>query len=380
MEDTTINTKKTIPILFLFALLFSSLTASAYAATIQATSNTTLYFTTTTATVNNQTANSLTTLNTATANTLTTPITTQNTTYGFRLFLIHTGGRQNEITQGSPIALVNRTTNGAGIQTNTYTPPQTILNTGFDAIKTVIYQAFTPTFKVTTITLTNGGSGYTTPSVIFTGGGGSGASANVQVSNGVIYNITILNGGSGYTSAPTITFSDPNPSHQGATATTTTDSTWTWTATANFITPNLLNPQLTTSTWTFNLWTNRTAGTSTSIRYGNSTYNSNITGTSFTTPTNTETQTYNFLSGNYIGFIFQAYTNEIGAAAYLLFLLIPTVTLYFRHRNFGPILILFGIFGGSGGMIYLFIPGWAASVAYLFLILGFGFMLWRIIR
>lgn len=58
-----------------------------------------------------------------------------------------------------------------------------------------------------TITITNGGTGYTdgaTQTVTFTGGGGSGAAATANVVGGVVQSITISNYGDGYTSAPTI--------------------------------------------------------------------------------------------------------------------------------------------------------------------------------
>jgi hypothetical protein len=60
-------------------------------------------------------------------------------------------------------------------------------------------------------TIINGGSGYTTPTVILLGGGGTGATATAHVSHGVIYEVTLTNAGSGYTSPPTVTINDPNP-------------------------------------------------------------------------------------------------------------------------------------------------------------------------
>lgn len=60
---------------------------------------------------------------------------------------------------------------------------------------------------INTITVGNGGTGYTTaPTVTFTGGGGTGAAATATVSGGVVTGITITNRGTGYTSAPTIGF------------------------------------------------------------------------------------------------------------------------------------------------------------------------------
>ncbi|MDN3694724.1 hypothetical protein QWZ06_21880 [Chryseobacterium tructae] len=66
------------------------------------------------------------------------------------------------------------------------------------------------------VTITNGGSGYTTaPTINFYGGGsivngGTKARATANLTNGTITSITINNGGSGYTSTPTVTISGGN--------------------------------------------------------------------------------------------------------------------------------------------------------------------------
>src|SRR5215467_13750517 len=60
---------------------------------------------------------------------------------------------------------------------------------------------------VTGISITNPGSGYTSPPTItFTGGGIGGATATATISGGTVTGISITNPGSGYTSPPTITF------------------------------------------------------------------------------------------------------------------------------------------------------------------------------
>lgn len=60
---------------------------------------------------------------------------------------------------------------------------------------------------VSSVTIVDGGSDYTTaPRVRFTGGGGSGALATTTLTTGAVSGVTIVTGGSGYTSAPTVTF------------------------------------------------------------------------------------------------------------------------------------------------------------------------------
>ncbi|WP_257668131.1 T9SS type B sorting domain-containing protein [Parapedobacter tibetensis] len=58
--------------------------------------------------------------------------------------------------------------------------------------------------KVTGADIKNRGSGYTSASVTFSGGGGSGAAATAVVSGGKIMDIVITNSGSNYTSIPTM--------------------------------------------------------------------------------------------------------------------------------------------------------------------------------
>jgi hypothetical protein len=79
------------------------------------------------------------------------------------------------------------------------------------AITDNIYLSFSggsPTSGVISyVTIINGGSGFTSaPTIGFTGGGGSGATATATVSQGSVTGITITAAGTGYTSTPTVTF------------------------------------------------------------------------------------------------------------------------------------------------------------------------------
>jgi hypothetical protein len=77
------------------------------------------------------------------------------------------------------------------------------------------------TVTITGFVLQNGGSGYTTPDVILSGGEGTGASAEARVSQGAIIDVILTNPGTGYTSAPTVTINDPDPTAKGAATTVT---------------------------------------------------------------------------------------------------------------------------------------------------------------
>lgn len=76
--------------------------------------------------------------------------------------------------------------------------------------------AMTSTKGVRSCTVTAGGSGYTSATVGFTGGGGTGAAATATVQGGAVVSITMTNYGTGYTSAPTVNISGDGT---GATAT-----------------------------------------------------------------------------------------------------------------------------------------------------------------
>ncbi len=74
--------------------------------------------------------------------------------------------------------------------------------------------------EVGSVTITNGGSGYTTAPAVTISAPTTGitATATSTISNGAVVSVTITNPGSGYTSAPTVTFAAPT---SGTTATGT---------------------------------------------------------------------------------------------------------------------------------------------------------------
>lgn len=68
-----------------------------------------------------------------------------------------------------------------------------------------------PRREVVSITITNGGSGYTQiPTVSFSGGGGVGAVAQAFIDNGAVTEIQVVLGGDDYITAPIITISAPD--------------------------------------------------------------------------------------------------------------------------------------------------------------------------
>lgn len=92
---------------------------------------------------------------------------------------------------------------------NQYPSPEAI-----EAVNTVRRRAYgknLPFESLRMVSMTNGGTGYTSaPTIAISGGGGSGATAKAFVSGGKVVRIKMLNEGSGYTSAPTITITGGN--------------------------------------------------------------------------------------------------------------------------------------------------------------------------
>jgi hypothetical protein len=112
----------------------------------------------------------------------------------------------------SPIVNSISVTNGG----SGYTSVPTVVFTGTNttiATATAVLSA-----SVTSIAVSAGGTLYTSaPTVVFTGGGGSGARATAVLTLGVVTSIVVTNSGTGYSTAPTISFTGGAGS--GATAT-----------------------------------------------------------------------------------------------------------------------------------------------------------------
>ncbi len=74
--------------------------------------------------------------------------------------------------------------------------------------------------KVDDANVTAGGTGYTSaPTVVFTGGAGTGAAGTAVLTSGVVTSVTMTAGGTNYTSAPTVSFTGGAGTGAAATAT-----------------------------------------------------------------------------------------------------------------------------------------------------------------
>ena len=129
-----------------------------------------------------------------------------------------------------PNVLVSKRASGTNfIPGNSFTYTIDVVNAGTGIASAVVLTdplpsiisptSFTaPTTSVASVTITGGGSGFTSaPGVIFTGTGSGAAGTAVISAAGAVTAVIVTNGGTGYTSAPSISFSGGGGS--GATAT-----------------------------------------------------------------------------------------------------------------------------------------------------------------
>jgi autotransporter-associated beta strand protein len=106
------------------------------------------------------------------------------------------------LQSGSELTSVSLSNAGSGF---TSFPTVNVTGGGADAIAPSVNVLA----KINSINVTAGGSGYTAaPAVILVGGGGTGATATATLSGGVVTDINIANQGSGYTSMPAVYITD----------------------------------------------------------------------------------------------------------------------------------------------------------------------------
>ena len=121
------------------------------------------------------------------------------------------GGRRPELDTGQRISLTPVMEDQTGPQIAGSTVLSVLQSSAAQAVAMLIGGT------VNSVTVTNGGNGYTSaPTVYFTGGGGFGATGIATLTGGVVTGVTIMSGGSGYTSPPAVSFSpaqSPSPAN-----------------------------------------------------------------------------------------------------------------------------------------------------------------------
>lgn len=136
------------------------------------------------------------------------PVVTANFTFqhghktGDKIFL---SGIPFASYRGIPVATMSNSA-GFTVTVNTNNPYSLTFNCGANATST---GTLASAGIITVVDIDAAGTGYVSPSIVFTGGGGgTGATATATVTGGKITGVTITNRGVGYTSTPTLVLSD----------------------------------------------------------------------------------------------------------------------------------------------------------------------------
>lgn len=156
-----------------------------------------------------------------------------------------------------------------------------------------------------------------------------------------------------------------------------------WTAKATFISDVLLTDYLQPSTWTFQLYVtydNDAVTTTSAFTFGSSSYRSGLYNFVFAKALESQLQWWRLTHGDLVGFLIGGYVDLMGETLYAFILFGIAASMYRRYGHGGPIVFFFVVFGGVGGIVWLFVPLWAAVVVATFVILFTTFIVWRIIR
>jgi hypothetical protein len=152
---------------------------------------------------------------------------------------------------------------------------------------------------------------------------------------------------------------------------------------ASYVSPVLITDRIESSTWTLSLnitQTDNGASTVSSFSFGDATHKSGVNNIVFSKPLQSDIAMWRLSRGDYIGWLLGEYLDEIGIGFYGLCLFLVGSTLYFRYKHFGTILFFFSVYGGVGGVAWVFLPPWGAAVAAAIIIIGGGFLVYRIVR
>lgn len=223
-----------------------------------------------------------------------------NVTFGVRIWTVNSRGQLFEITQGSPVATVTRTTDGQGVQQGTFN-----------------YQG------------------------------------QSSIADAILLRIYVMFGNN----APQLVIS--------------------------LITSNGLTCKIAAGTWTVQYYTQRTytAGqTVATLRWGNTTYNMNIT-LNLTTPSRMEVMQSFLQEGNLVQFILYPYTSLVGNSLFFGFvLLFMAVTLYMEVQNAAAIAIMLALFTAGTGFLSVFIPEIASPIFFVALVICIAVLLYKLVK
>jgi len=162
-----------------------------------------------------------------------------------------------------------------------------------------------------------------------------------------------------------------------------------WAAKATYTTERISEVALNGAIWTFtvNMKVERVLVeedyiTQTWLRWGSSTdADTRVEGVEFTDPNTYEKAGGYLQAGNFIAFIFAPWINLLGSdVTWGLMLSIPLLSIYVRGKSTIPILVICIVFGGASGVISLLVPLMASWLLWVFMLLSFGGLFYKIFK
>lgn len=153
-----------------------------------------------------------------------------------------------------------------------------------------------------------------------------------------------------------------------------------WALRATFVTKTKWFVRLPASEWTFSYYTKReTSSTNNTFMWGSPSVPSMVSLT-VAAATAFDVMTYNLGSQNFIGFLTAPWTFYLGDLFYAILILFLSGTVWLRFDKFEPVLFIWVLFGGAGGVLTLLLPAIALNICWVFLALGLSIIFIRLIR
>ena len=156
------------------------------------------------------------------------------------------------------------------------------------------------------------------------------------------------------------------------------------TAKATYITRNLMTNELNTNTWTLYYYVTVTESAGTyyyRFHYGDASTDSKIVNIQYVTLDPWGRSLYYLDQADLFGFIFNPYSYHLGQEiAFGLVAMLIIIPAYNRYRDIRPVLVLCLLFGGIGGFMTVLIPDIALKISFLFLAIGLGIALYKLLR
>ena len=156
------------------------------------------------------------------------------------------------------------------------------------------------------------------------------------------------------------------------------------TAEAEFITRSLETNELNTNTWTVYYYVTITENAGTyyyRFHYGDSSTDSKITNIQYVTLDPWGKSLYYLDKADLFNFLFNPYAYHIGQELAFGFLaMVIIIPAYNRYRDIRPVMVLCLLLGGVGGFMTILIPAVAMRISFLFLAIGLGIVLYKLLR